>query len=275
MRGCITNVAEDLKMAARLIEKKKVAEKLFILKLDVKGKKVEPKAGQFFMIYPPRADKILGRPVSVFGYTKIQGKNVVEFLIKSAGGGTASILDLPEGANLRILGPLGNGFDLSQFDSKRIWLVAGGYGVAPLRFLMKELLANGKDVNLIYGAKAACDMADCQILDLPKERVFCAAECEPADFLGTSFELWEKKVEERGGGLTIACGPVGLLKSLWAGCNKNGSKLIVSLEARMGCGFGVCQSCAIPKLGGGYLRACYEGPAFDAAIVDWDRLESA
>lgn len=261
-------------MIAKLGEKIKVAEKLFIVKLAVKRLEVEPKPGQFFMLYPPRTDKILGRPVSVFGYTKSKGRIVIEFLLKRVGGGTSAILDLSEGAEIRVLGPFGNGFEIKKIDSKRIWLVAGGYGVAPLRFLMKELLATGKDAYLIYGAKAACDAVNCQTLGLPSSRVFCAAECEPAEFLGTAFELWMNKIQEHGGGVTAACGPVGLLKSLQRSCEQKNLKLFVSLEARMGCGFGVCLSCAIPKADGGYMRACYEGPVFDAASVDWERLES-
>ncbi|MBU1275261.1 MAG: dihydroorotate dehydrogenase electron transfer subunit, partial [Proteobacteria bacterium] len=30
--------------------------------------------------------------------------------------------------------------------------------------------------------------------------------------------------------------------------------------------------CAIPAAGGGYLRACQEGPVMDASTVDWDKV---
>lgn len=262
-------------MIAKLVEKTEVAEKLFILKVVVKRLEIEPKPCQFFMLYPPSADKILGRPMSVFGFSTNKGQTVIEFLLKKVGGGTSAILDLSEGAELRVLGPLGNGFDISQLDSKLVWLVAGGYGVAPLRFLAKEVLASGKDAYLIYGTRAACDAVDCKVLGLPSDRVFCASESEPASFLGTAFDLWVNKVSELGGGVTVACGPVGLLKALQRSCEQKKLKLFVSLEARMGCGFGVCFSCAIPKAGGGYARACYEGPVFDAASIDWERLESS
>ena len=45
--------------------------------------------------------------------------------------------------------------------------------------------------------------------------------------------------------------------------------MFVSLEAYMGCGFGVCLSCAV-KLAGSeeYVRACTEGPVFDASVVE-------
>jgi dihydroorotate dehydrogenase electron transfer subunit len=40
----------------------------------------------------------------------------------------------------------------------------------------------------------------------------------------------------------------------------------------MGCGTGVCLGCAVPKLAGGYDRACTEGPVYRAAEIDWPAL---
>ncbi|MFV1977857.1 MAG: hypothetical protein ACC649_00760 [Myxococcota bacterium] len=40
----------------------------------------------------------------------------------------------------------------------------------------------------------------------------------------------------------------------------------------MACGFGVCLGCAAPLREGGYALVCRDGPAFDAASIDWERL---
>ena len=40
------------------------------------------------------------------------------------------------------------------------------------------------------------------------------------------------------------------------------------------CGTGVCLGCAVPLIGGGYDRACKEGPVYAAAAVDWAALPS-
>ena len=45
--------------------------------------------------------------------------------------------------------------------------------------------------------------------------------------------------------------------------SKNGS---LSLEARMGCGFGACMGCSIETTNGP-KRVCKEGPVFDASEV--------
>jgi dihydroorotate dehydrogenase electron transfer subunit len=70
----------------------------------------------------------------------------------------------------------------------------------------------------------------------------------------------------------LACGPMGMLKAVAGICADRAIPCQVSLEAPMACGVGACQGCAIPVPGGGYARACQEGPVFKAQDVDWGRL---
>ena len=60
-----------------------------------------------------------------------------------------------------------------------------------------------------------------------------------------------------------ACGPQIMLKFL-SQAFKNGC---VSLEARMGCGFGCCMGCSINTINGP-KRVCKEGPVFEACEVE-------
>ena len=59
-----------------------------------------------------------------------------------------------------------------------------------------------------------------------------------------------------------SCGPLRMLEGL-AKYSFNGC---LSLEARMGCGFGACMGCTI-KTTNGNKRVCKEGPVFDADEV--------
>ncbi|MBI4235798.1 MAG: dihydroorotate dehydrogenase electron transfer subunit, partial [Chloroflexi bacterium] len=47
------------------------------------------------------------------------------------------------------------------------------------------------------------------------------------------------------------------------------TRVIVLLESRMGCGFGVCQGCAVATRQGVRL-VCLHGPAFDLDEVLWE-----
>lgn len=44
----------------------------------------------------------------------------------------------------------------------------------------------------------------------------------------------------------------------------------VSLERYMACGVGVCLGCVVKSRDGSYVRACREGPVFDAEDVEWN-----
>ena len=51
--------------------------------------------------------------------------------------------------------------------------------------------------------------------------------------------------------------------------SKYSSKGCVSLEARMGCGFGACMGCSI-KTTKGPQRVCKEGPVFSSSEVIYE-----
>jgi len=72
------------------------------------------------------------------------------------------------------------------------------------------------------------------------------------------------------GELVLACGPNRMLAAVaerWPNAQ-------VAVETYMGCGTGVCLGCAVPLAGGGYDRACREGPVYRAQDVVWRSLPS-
>lgn len=62
-----------------------------------------------------------------------------------------------------------------------------------------------------------------------------------------------------------ACGPMPMLKALCAKTDKPGQ---ISLEARMGCGFGACMGCTC-KTTHGSKRVCKDGPVFTKEEIVW------
>jgi dihydroorotate dehydrogenase electron transfer subunit len=62
------------------------------------------------------------------------------------------------------------------------------------------------------------------------------------------------------------CGPTPMLKAVAPILEKANMACEISLEARMGCGFGVCLSCVFAVRNGETIenqRVCTEGPVFD------------
>src|SRR5437660_9442799 len=68
--------------------------------------------------------------------------------------------------------------------------------------------------------------------------------------------------------VVLGCGPHRMLAALaerWPAAQ-------VAVETYMGCGTGVCLSCAVPRASGEYDRACVEGPVYVASTIRWREL---
>ena len=55
-----------------------------------------------------------------------------------------------------MFGPLGNGYAVNE-SANNILLIAGGMGIAPMRFLAESAAAAGKQVTILQGART-CDL---------------------------------------------------------------------------------------------------------------------
>jgi len=115
--------------------------------------------GQFAMLeVPDRIRPYLRRAYSVADAQADRGE--VEFLVKTIGPGTAALETLPPGSRLRLLGPLGNAFTVSDLPAgARAAVVAGGIGAAPFPLLFRALARAGVIGDLFFGGRTAADVA--------------------------------------------------------------------------------------------------------------------
>jgi len=74
-----------------------------------------------------------------------------------------------------------------------------------------------------------------------------------------------------------ACGPVDMYKTMAEMSQRAGQsnlklrKCQVSLEVRMGCGFGACYGCTI-NTKKGLKQVCSDGPVFDLGDIIWQEV---
>ena len=99
---------------------------------------------------------ILRRPISIH-YIDVE-TNEIGFLIQVVGEGTARLAAVKEGDKVNTLFPLGNGFGVDGVEGKRLLLVGGGVGSAPLYHLGAELKKMGGDVTFLIGARKKEDL---------------------------------------------------------------------------------------------------------------------
>ena len=228
----------------------KVAEGVYLMRLtgdlsSIKfpGEFVEIKLDNYY----------LRRPISVCDYSA----NHLDLLYKVLGHGTNDMSKYEVGKKLDVLVNLGNGFDITS--SKKPLLVAGGIGIAPMFALARKFNELGIKPTLVYGAASKKDIVLIEKLSELTNLIICSDDGSIGYKGNVVSYLKENNVEFD---KYYACGPQVMLKYL-ALYSTNG---YVSLEARMGCGFGACMGCSIQTTNGP-KRVCKEGPVFEASEV--------
>lgn len=208
------------------------------------------RAGQFVELSVPGF--YLRRPISVAD----SADGVLTLLVKEAGEGTKKLRTVKSGDTVDALTCLGNGFDLN---AEKPLLVGGGIGCAPLYKLAKDFAAAGVRPTAVLGFRNAAEVYYAE-----EFARFCdvviATDDGSAGVRGNAVSAAEGIDFDR----FYACGPQVMLRAA-AQKLRHGQ---VSLEARMGCGFGACMGCSI-KTTKGYARVCKEGPVFEAEEVVW------
>lgn len=211
------------------------------------------KPGQFVQLDTP--GKYLRRPISV--HDTYDGRIVL--IYKTVGEGTKILSQMVPGQSLELLAPLGKGFSPELCRDSAL-LFGGGLGSAPLFFLAKRLLADGKRVHAILGFNTAGDVV---LTD-----AYRAIGIEPEIVtLDGSFG--------RKGFVTDAprpdfdcfytCGPLPMMRAVCLSIEAHGE---ASMEERMGCGAGFCYGCTI-QTHLGPARVCADGPVFRKEDLIW------
>ena len=194
----------------------------------------------------------LRRPISVCTWDVTSMK----MIYKVMGKGTACLSNLHEGDKLDMLTGLGNGFTPASAKGKRIAIIGGGVGVPPLYGLMQQLKA--EDVHCVLGFNAAADVFYVKEFEDLGAKVTVTTVDGSYGMKGFVTDAL-KQIDYD---YYFACGPMPMLKAVHA-LGKEGQ---LSLEARMGCGFGVCMSCSC-QMQTGMKRICLEGPVFTSQEV--------
>ncbi len=221
----------------------------------------QARAGQFVMVRCGENDEHqLRRPFSIH---QREGDKIA-LLFNVVGGGTQWLSQRTSGEKLDLLGPLGNGFSISP-NSKNLLLVAGGIGIAPLRFLAEEAAKQGKEVTLLYGTASAAQLYP----HLPEVKLVIATEDGSKGEKGMITDLLPDFIKEAD--QTFACGPLAMYKTMAKMSKLKNKPIQISLEVRMGCGLGVCYGCTV-KTRKGLKQVCQDGPVFELNDVSWEEL---
>lgn len=221
--------------------------------------------GQFVeVLVRQSAETFLRRPISV-NFVDYE-RNELWLLIHVVGEGTRALAATKAGDSVNCLFPLGNGFTVPEEKGKRLLLVGGGVGTAPLLYYGKLLKEAGCVPTFLLGGRTAGDVLQ---IDAFKEygRVFVTTEDGTQGEKGfvTQHSLLHKEVFDG----VATCGPKPMMVAVARYAVSAGMPCEVSLENMMACGMGACLCCVEKKRDGHNVCVCKDGPVFNVNELSW------
>lgn len=220
--------------------------------------------GQFVQVRIDNcATALLRRPISVCDVR--YGSELILF-VKPQGQGTRNLVNTPEGTEVDIMFPLGNGFTVDDSAGKRVLLAGGGVGAAPLVMLARELSRLGADVTVVLGGRSKNDVDGVKDMYETARRVEVSTDDGSEGHHGvvTLNPVFNEAYDR-----IYCCGPTPMMHAVAALARAKGTWCEVSLENHMACGVGACLCCVENTSDRGNVCVCTEGPVFNIK-----RLES-
>lgn len=256
----------------RIAERQQVSDDTVILTFEDEYVAKHAQPGQFVNI---EAGQFLKRPFGVMDCDPAKG--TFRIGIKKVGVGTEYLMGVGEGTELKVVGPLGNGF---QFEGVHTVITCGGgTGVFPLYYVLKKheemfdrfAVVGFKNKEEAFYEKEHKELA---------ERCVYASDTGGLDFHGNAAQALEQLLEDLSAEnydfsrtAILTCGPMPMMRAVANLAERYGVGCQVSLEERMACGVGICLVCVCKIHGDDGVenqRCCHEGPVFFAEDVVWE-----
>ena len=205
----------------------------------------------------------LRRPISI-NYVD-RTNNEVWFLVQLVGDGTRKLATVQKGDIVNVVLPLGNGFTLPADTSKKVLLVGGGVGTAPMLYLGETLLKMGCKPVFLLGARSKNDL-----LQLDEFARFgeVYTTTEDGSMGEKGYVTMHSILQQTQFDMIYTCGPKPMMMAVAKYAKANSIECEVSLENTMACGVGACL-CCVEKTDEGHVCVCKEGPVFNIKKLLW------
>lgn len=253
---------------AKVTSVTRLAEGIFSMWLSAPEIAGQAVPGQFISLYCKDTDKLLPRPISLCEIER--GEGLLRLVFRVVGAGTKEFSEMNPGEEIKILGPLGNGFPIEGGDStgKRAVLIGGGIGIPPLLQLSKEIPG---EVTIVVGYRNS-DTFLLKDLEKAADHVVIATEDGSIGTKGNVIDaIREGQIK---GDIVYSCGPTPMLRGVKAWSMEENIPAWISMEEKMACGIGACLACVCrskdvddhSKVNN--KRICKDGPVFLATEIE-------
>ncbi|TFH18236.1 MAG: sulfide/dihydroorotate dehydrogenase-like FAD/NAD-binding protein [Lentisphaerales bacterium] len=250
----------------RIINKAKLSEEVYMIRVEAPLIAQERRPGQFVIL---QLDSDFGEriPLTIADADSVEGS--ITLIFQVVGKTTHKLADLEEGEIIEnLVGPLGKPTDIAKFGT--VVCVGGGIGVAPLHPIAQGMKRAGNYLVTILGAR----QRDLVILEdrmkaVSDELIVCTDDGSYGRKALVTEPLKELCERATAPNLVVAIGPPIMMKFCAETTRPYGIHTVVSLNAIMMDGTGMCGGCRV-TVGGKAMFTCVDGPEFDGHLVDFD-----
>lgn len=204
-------------------------------------------SGQFVMVWVPGVDEF---PMSV-SYSGDRPGITYQII----GDGTKALAIKKAGDRIGIRGPYGKGFAIH---GRRLLVVGGGLGMAPLGLFVDEATAHNAKVVIVLGARSGNELLFEDRCARAGARIHVSTDDGSKGFKGFATELASDVIGSGEYDCVYTCGPEKMIAGLLRLADGKGIPMQASLERFMKCGIGICDSCALDG-----KHVCRDGPVFN------------
>jgi dihydroorotate dehydrogenase electron transfer subunit len=245
----------------KVISNRAVAKDHAVLELQLQERLPEILPGQFVEVLIDKSKTtFLRRPFSIHDVNT--SKTSVSLLIKKVGAGSETLSQVKVGEMVNVIFPLGKGYNLTQ--NKKVLLIGGGCGIAPLLYLARCLKEKNNDVHVLLGGRSKDDVLETEEFN-KFGKIFVSTEdgssCEKG--MVTTNSILKNNFDK-----IYTCGPEPMLKAVAKIAKEKNIDCEVSLENTMACGIGACLCCVVDTRKG-HQCVCTEGPVFNINELKW------
>lgn len=206
--------------------------------------KLDAYPGQFAMVWLPRFDE---KPFSLVD------ADPVTLMVAAVGPFSELLHKKQPGDTIWVRGPFGNGYHVAP-EQRRLALVGGGYGVAPLHWLARTQLDIADQIHAIIGARTAAELLYADRFEAlfdrtgasplaPRTSLLLTTEDGTLGAKGRVTDALAPLLADGQIDAIFACGPHGMLAALEALGQRHNVPCQLSWEAYMRCGIGICGAC--------------------------------
>lgn len=239
-----------------------------IIRLEIASSNIAKKAlaGQFIVLMVNKEGERI--PLTIVDRDVACG--TITLIFQEAGLTTRLLGKLNTGDSLyALVGPLGHATEIKNYG--KVVLIGGGVGIAEIYPVARALKEVGNNITTILGARTKELLIFEKELKGVSDEIHITTDDGSYGRKGFVTDVLVEILKKDKYDFVYAVGPIPMMKKVTEVTAPLHVKTVVSLNALMVDGTGMCGCCRV-TVGGETKFSCVDGPEFDGHLVDWQEL---